>query len=277
MHESVRKIWHDFSVKFEGFVNSPYVDVLGLVTVGAGNLIDPIHLALELPWKLSDGSLATKNDVVEQWQRVKDDRDRLKKLHWKYAAQLTTIRLTDEDIDAIVAKKLASNEVELRKWFPGFDEMPADGQLGILSLAWAAGPAFAKKFPNFTHYVNNGKWWEAAAAGKLRATGPDGTPNPGVTPRNAAQKLCFENAGDVMAHRTDPTVLHWPNKHPGQFGVAPAAPMRLDLPDQLGALATKAATDSRFALLDDARREATREMLGADPDEITKNDPPRNS
>lgn len=211
MYPSVKAAWHSFSEPFEGRVHSLYVDVLGLVTTGVGNLVDPVHQAIGLPWKRPDGTLASETEIREQWQRVKNDSQRLKKLHWKYAAELTTIRLTDEDIDELVASKLASNQRELTKWFPAFADFPADAQLAILSMAWAVGPAFAQKFPNFTRAANAGRWWECAEYGKIREYGADGTFNAGVVPRNKANKLCFQNAANVMAQHADPAVLHWPN------------------------------------------------------------------
>lgn len=282
MQPSVRAAWHSFSEPLEGRVYALYCDVFGLVTTGVGNLVDPVHAAIGLPWKRPDGTLATEAEIREQWQRVKDASQTLKKQHHRFAAALTTIRLTDADVDELVARKLASNERELERYFPAFATFPADAQLGILSMAWAVGPAFAEKFPMFTHAANAGKWWDAASHGKIREEGADGTANPGVIPRNKANKLCFQNASMVAAHRTDPSVLHWPNKHPGQFAPAPPAPARLDTPEQLGALATAAAVESSFDALDDLRHDAHRQLMGgaeqADPDsdEITVPDLPGN-
>ena len=262
MHPSVRAAWHVYSEPLEGRVHSLYVDVLGLVTTAVGVLVDPIHLALALPWKRPDGSLASETEIRADWEHVKNDRERLKKLTWKYAAPLTTIRLTDEDIDAIVEKKLASNEVELRKWFPGYDDAPADAQLGILSLAWATGPAFAKKFPNFTRSANAKKWWECAVSGQLRATGPDGTPNPGVVPRNRAQKLCFENAANVIANSADPSVLHWPSAYHGQLP-------RLDAPERIAGPGLAEALDAaREATRDEARANMAIDQSVEDEDTV---------
>jgi len=275
MHPSGRAAWHSFSEPLEGRVYALYCDVFGLVTTGVGNLVDPVHAAIGLPWKRPDGTLASETEIRTQWQRVKDDSQRLRKMHHRYAAELTTIRLTDEDVDDIVARKLDSNERTLERYFPAFASFPADAQLGILSMAWAVGPAFAEKFPLFTHSANAGKWWDCATQGKIREHGADGTYNAGIVPRNKANRLCFENASGVVAHRTDPSVLHWPNKHPGQFApVAPPAPARLDTPEQLGALATHAMVESSFDALDDMQSDAHRQITGHDDpnDELADED-----
>ena len=48
-----------------------YVDILGLVSTGLGNLIDPVGMATSLPWRRLDGSLATREEIVAAWHKVK--------------------------------------------------------------------------------------------------------------------------------------------------------------------------------------------------------------
>ena len=50
MHPSVKSVFPSFSTKLEGRVPWMYCDVLGLVTIGIGNLIDPEEAALHLPF-----------------------------------------------------------------------------------------------------------------------------------------------------------------------------------------------------------------------------------
>jgi GH24 family phage-related lysozyme (muramidase) len=206
MHPSVLAKWHAFSEPLEGRVHGLYVDVLGFLTTGVGNLVDPIDAALALPWKLPDGSLASEAQIRADWERLKSDSERLKRLNHKHALELTTIRLTDEDIDALVRKRLAEHERDFVRTFTRFDDMPADAQLGIHSLAWAVGSGFTQKFPTFTRAALAGNWRQAAAVAKIREEG-----NPGVVPRNKANRLCFENAAAVIESGADRTILHWPN------------------------------------------------------------------
>ena len=51
MRAAVRTSFRAFNAKYEGTVNFMYVDVKNLVTIGVGNLIDPISLAVNLPFK----------------------------------------------------------------------------------------------------------------------------------------------------------------------------------------------------------------------------------
>lgn len=185
-----------------------YLDVKGLVTTGVGNLIDPVEAALRLPWKRA-GEPASPDRVRQEWWALKG-RQELRLKHHKFAAAVTTVRLTEEDIDELVAQKLRANEIVLAKTFPRWDAFPADAQLGILSMAWALGAGFPKTFKNFARAVLAEDWKGAAESCAIRdglSTPDKSDDNPGVVPRNKANRLCFLNA----ASGGDPETLHWPN------------------------------------------------------------------
>ncbi len=206
---SVLDAWHGFSEPLEGRVHSMYLDILGLVTTGVGNLIDTADQAAALPWVHErTGARATREEVIAAWRQLKARKD-LAKLHWKYAAALNDLRLTDAAIDDLVSAKLQSNASYLQaKHFRDFGEWPADAQLAALSMAWAVGPGFPLKFGNFTRAVvaaGPSRWLDAKACCKIRETG-----NPGVVPRNRQNERCFGNAHTVAAHDLDPAVLNWP-------------------------------------------------------------------
>jgi hypothetical protein len=206
---AVLDAWHAFSEPLEGRVHSMYLDVLGLVTTGVGNLIDTPEQAAALPWLHErTGAPATRDEVIAAWRALKARKD-LAKMHWKYAAALNDLRLSDDAIDQLVALKLRSNAVHLQLYyFRDFAEWPADAQLAALSMAWALGPGFPKTFKNFTAAVvaaGPARWIDAKACCKIRTEG-----NPGVVPRNRANERCLDNAHTVHAHGLDPAELHWP-------------------------------------------------------------------
>lgn len=203
---AVLAAWHDFSEPLEGRVHSMYLDILGLVTVGVGNLIDSPDQAAELPFiHARTGLPATRAEIVAAWRELKSRQD-LARLHWRYAAGLNDLRLTDAAIDEIVRAKLTSNAIHLAtKHFREFVDFPADAQLAILSMAWACGPGFPVKFSNFAKFADRQDWTSAKACAKIREIG-----NPGVVPRNRANERCLDNAAIVHDHGLDPAVLHWP-------------------------------------------------------------------
>lgn len=256
MHSSVLSIWHTFSEPLEGRVHCLYLDVKGLVTTGVGNLVDPVSEALKLPWKHADGRLAGKDEVGAAWHNLKSQQN-YAKLHWKYAAKLNDLRLTDEDIDALVVSKLATNERLLKKAFPKWDEWPADAQLAACSMAWAVGAGFPGIFKNFTKFANLDDWVSASACAKIKTAG-----NPGVVPRNKANALCFDNAATVLEFGLDRSVLHWPNAAPRQrFSAPPPAPAITDA-DRARVAAMQAEYVRQVS--DQIRADAMRELAGLD-------------
>jgi GH24 family phage-related lysozyme (muramidase) len=196
---SVLALWHDFSEPLEGRVAWPYLDVRGLVTVGVGALIDPIGLALQLPWRI-DGRVATPAEVFDEWSRVKAmPRGRVA------AAYRGALRLAERDIDALTERRLEANAGMLRGTFRDFAEWPADAQLGALSRAWAAGASLAK-WPKHREACRARDWGRAAKESHLREAG-----NPGVVRRNVEQKIAFRNAAVVEANSAlDPAECYWP-------------------------------------------------------------------
>ena len=212
MRQSVIDRFREFSVRFEGLVYWPYLDIKGLVTVGIGNLIDPISQALALPWVIEGtGERASAEQVIADWNNLKAQA-RLAKLHFNYARPVTKIRLTDEGVDTLVRSKLLTNEAYLKKAFPSWDTWPADAQLCACSMAWAVGAGFPGIFKNFTGFANRGDWANAAKCAAIKTEG-----NPGIVPRNAANQVCLHNAQTVVMRQLDPSVLYWPS-HPDPVG-----------------------------------------------------------
>ena len=206
--------WHLFSEPLEGRVHSMYLDIKGLVTTGVGNLIDSVAAAQRFPWRkdFGKGRLATPAEIAAAWRELKSRQD-LAKLHWAYAAKLNDLRLTDEDIDALVTEKLFEFEAYLeRHHFPDWRDFPADAQLAICSMAWACGPGFPRIFKNFARFASLQQWANAKACCTIREAG-----NPGVVPRNVANRFCFDNAARVVELDLDRDKLFWP-------GPAHAAP-----------------------------------------------------
>jgi hypothetical protein len=197
-----------------------YLDILGLVTTGQGNLIDTINEAQKLAWKLPDGTLATKQQVAAEWNLLKGQQA-LAKSHYRIQAQRAPLRLHLDaaDIDALVMAKLLGNAAYMKKnHFPEWDNWTADCQLAVSSMAWAVGPAFAKKFPNFTRMINAGQWRQILKkdanggwAGKIREV-VDGVSNGGIVPRNKANYLCFENTAYALEHDLPVGELFWPER-----------------------------------------------------------------
>jgi hypothetical protein len=193
MYPSVRAAFRAFNEPFEGVVPWMYLDIKGLVTVGVGNLIDPIELALQLPFRFRNepNLAATTDQIAAEWHRIKAATG-LAKAGYKACEPLTRLGLDDAAIDDSIAIRLAENEAILKKseFFRGFDSWPADAQLRLLSMAWALGPNGPKRFQKFAEACRNLDFVRAADNCAINAQG-----NPGIVPRNRANQTLFETAG----------------------------------------------------------------------------------
>lgn len=210
MHDSVKAAFLPFNERWEGRVHWPYLDVRGLVTTGVGNLIDPLGLALYLPWTIrreEHETAASSTEIAADWTRVKGEIHLASRGH-RAAESYSKIRLSDAAIDRLVFDRLAVNDLIMASTFDGWDAMPADAQLGILSMCWALGAAAIPiKFPRFTAAVRARNWAEAARQSPIRTEG-----NPGIIPRNAANRICFDNAAKMQAAQDAALQVYWPNR-----------------------------------------------------------------
>lgn len=202
MKASVADAFVRVNTPWEGVVHFPYLDRLGLVTTGMGNLIDPVGMSLGLPWCHRDtGEPATPDEIRTAWYAVKDRQD-LSQHGGMAFKNVTDLALSDEAVTALVLSKLRENEAHLRTRVPYWDRIPADGQMSLLSWCWAVG-AFAH-FPKMLAAVNRGDF---VAASKECAINPKvGT----IVLRSEANATMLRNAAYVACESMDPEVLYYP-------------------------------------------------------------------
>lgn len=232
LRQSVITLFPQFTVGLEGCFSNLYSDVKRLVTTGQGILCDPIERAFSLEWWIS-GRRATEQEVRNDWNAIKsralamsdDDLQR-----WTATAQapLTSVRLKQDYLDALILKRLRGNfDYIVKNLIPGLADAPADAQLGTMSLAWAIGAGFDRANPprpEFIAAARAGNWVAAAAAARLREAG-----NKGVIERNRQQDICFANAAASAKRGLDPAALWWPNKCPTEDSLKTLAVKALDL------------------------------------------------
>lgn len=186
------------SRRLEGVTRFAYLDVRGLVTVGIGCLIDPVGLALPLPWLDALGQPATESAIRSAWTEVKAHVE-LEPRGGEAFESLTTLRLSDAAVDSLALARVASFETELRTRFP-WDSLPADAQFALMLMVWALGSLRA--FPRLSAAVLARDWATCAVECEI-----DDARNPGVRPRNAAVRQLFAACLDPG----DPEFVHgWP-------------------------------------------------------------------
>ena len=213
MKKSVRDAFVGFTVPLEGLIRFFYADVKHLITIGIGNLVDPISTALTLPLVRPDGTDASRDEIAAEWLKVKEACCKLKDgthekwcvawLGWQSTERITSLRLTPAGVDQVVLGRLDLNDALLLRRFPDFEDWPADAQLATHSMAWACGPAF--NFPRLATALRGLDFATAAAECHM-----DERNNHGLVPRNIANKRMYRNAARAMAWHLDPEELHWP-------------------------------------------------------------------
>lgn len=233
MRPTARSLFRQFSEQLEGRRRNPYADVKGFVTVSVGCILEPIDLALGLDWRVGDRK-ATAEEIRNDWHAVKALKGQVEDLRrWtaERQAPLTSIRLTDEGVDALLEQRLQANVTYLRnRLFPRWDEFSADAQLGIMSTAWALGAGFDHLNPPrhaLIAAVNAGDWISAKVHAHLREIG-----NAGVVDRNRQQEICFDNAANVAARGLDPALLWWPRRCPQESTLKEEAVKAIGLIDE---------------------------------------------
>ncbi|HUQ90277.1 MAG TPA: hypothetical protein VM120_01270 [Bryobacteraceae bacterium] len=213
MQATVRSRFRGFNEPFEGVVPFMYQDILGFITVGVGNLIDPLSEAERLPFRFKSkpgidnpGQLASRPEIIAEWNRIKGDASLAKKGH-KACEPITDLELDDAAINDLISERLDDNEAILKKQaaFQDFDSWPADAQLGLLSMAWAMGANALHAFRRFSAGCRRLDFKVAARECLIKEDG-----NPGVIPRNRANRTLFLNAAAVVASAGDRAVLHFP-------------------------------------------------------------------
>jgi GH24 family phage-related lysozyme (muramidase) len=201
---SVREVFPAFSSPLEDRIPYLYQDILGLVTIGIGNLVDSPDAVVTLSFVHKDsGTPASRDEIVAEWQLIKNAPGLARAGHLA-AKRLHTLELTDAAIDDLVYAKFDLNERRLAGFFPGWADWPADARLGAHSIAWS-GSYFPNRWPAFVKADNAGDWKEAAAQSHLDETG-----NPGLVPRNRADRQLFLNAAAVIARGLDPSLIYYP-------------------------------------------------------------------
>lgn len=183
----------------EGRCDWFYLDVKGLVTIGEGDLADPIGRALHIEFVHPDGSGVAWPDVVAAWTKVKTKQEWRKIGGGQKAWQdLTSIRATSASLDRLVLSTLSAFEAVLHGIFPEWDAWPWRAQVATLSMAWANGPHLDLEWPRFTAACRARAWATAAIECQPSPT-EMAAQNPSFEERVAEQKRLFTEAAAEAA------------------------------------------------------------------------------
>lgn len=199
MHAEAQAAWQAFITKDEGNVEYMYLDTKMLVTIGIGNLIYPVSLALSLPfqWKANNpggvppGRAATRKEIENEWLNLKNHPNSalLARQGHTTCARLTALELSATNRQILFDRVTQAHEVRLTKYFPDFAKWPADAQLGLMAMAWGLGKDFPPHWPKFTAACKKEDFEMAAAQSQISNWRPE---------RNARSLKLFSNAARVV-------------------------------------------------------------------------------
>jgi len=199
---SVLAAFNPFTVPLEGRTNYMYQDSRELVTTGTGNLIDPIGMAMNLPWQVG-GRPATADEITSSWNAVKNNTDPSLMSTGARGIAANAVRLSDDALDHLRDAKLAEMIATVVSNFPNVLTWPADAQLGLLGVIWATGPNLqnCSYMSDFVSCMRNNDFAGMAQTAHWGNIAGD---------RKVALNLLFNNAADVAQKGLDYTFLNWP-------------------------------------------------------------------
>ena len=159
--------WDDFKrllKSHEGNIPHMYLDTVGAVTVGVGNMMPTAAQAQALGFvNRSTGKAATADEIKTDFDEV--TKQTKGKIASKYKVN-TKLDLPDAAINALLDTRIAGFKSELKAEFPDFDQYPVRVQYALLDMAFNLGTqGVIKKFPSFTAGIkaNNAEGWLKAA------------------------------------------------------------------------------------------------------------------
>lgn len=147
-------------VPHEGNIPWMYLDTVGKVTVGIGNMLPDVASAQALSFvNRTTKSAATKDEIKADFEAV--SKQLMGQAAKKYKDQ-TKLDLPDLNINELFKARIAEFTKQLTKYFPDYDKFPDPAQLAILDMAFNLGaPALDKKWPSLKKAVLAQDWVEA--------------------------------------------------------------------------------------------------------------------
>ena len=190
MHRGVQERLLVFLREFEGVRRGMYVDRVGLVTAGIGFMFRTADDATNLAWWHPANRIATRREILDEWQRVKSGT--------RAVEGQSPLLLAQSTVDRAFATQVRMREQILSQVFTKWNEFPADAQLGLLAHSWLFASRAAIEAWQGGRYaaaVREGRWKNAGELSLWEAIR-----NPSQTRqanRAAGMRRMFDNAAIV--------------------------------------------------------------------------------
>ena len=138
--------------QFEGKVSHFYLDTVGRVTIGVGNMVPNVAPALLLALVTSSGAAATASEIAADFARVQAMPKG--KLPEFYAAP-GCLTMPEAAIDALLRTRLEAFDAQLHELFPSFDLWPLSAQLAAMDMIYNLGER--KEITGYPHFLASGR------------------------------------------------------------------------------------------------------------------------
>jgi GH24 family phage-related lysozyme (muramidase) len=168
----------------EGSISHMYLDTVGKVTVGVGNMLPDVSAAKKLPFvDRSTKKKATDAEIEADFSSVKSQTKGLIASSYK---KHTKLDLPDMEIDKLLDERIAEFTRQLKLKFPKFDTYPITAQMAMLDMAFNLGVnGLVTKFPSMKKAIDGTDWSTAAKESNRPQVS---------TARNAVVKKWFDEA-----------------------------------------------------------------------------------
>lgn len=146
----------------EGCITHMYLDTVGKVTVGVGNMLPSADAAAELPFHNREtGEAASADEIRREYETVARQEKGRAAPSYK---QFTRLDLDEDSIHELLDSRIADFESGLRRDFPDYDSYPDPARLSLMDMAFNLGNSgLVNKFPSFTRAARAGDWAGCAA------------------------------------------------------------------------------------------------------------------
>lgn len=129
---------------WEGCVPYMYLDTVGLVTVGIGNLLRTVEDAKALPFVDSDTDEPASQLAIEQAYAAVSKMPPAQ--HWSKYKLRPSLELSNETSRDLALTRVASEFLpRLRRAFPDFDTYPPSAQRFMIDMAYNGGVGYFRK------------------------------------------------------------------------------------------------------------------------------------
>lgn len=172
----------------EGNIPHMYLDTVGKVTVGIGNMLATVAAACALPFiNRNTRSRATNVEITADFRSVAGQA--WPRLARSYRA-FTALDLPDVQINQLFRDRVEGFQQELREQYPTYDSYPNSVQLAMLDMAFNLGTAGLKNtWPNLNKAIDGEDWATAA----IECNRPQGN-----AVRNEAVKALFKKGVEAV-------------------------------------------------------------------------------